>query len=43
MPNGDHVATGVHRDPFNELEVDALVAEPGGGQHRVPCYRAGRN
>lgn len=34
-------ATGAHRDPFNELEVDALVDEPGGGRRRVPCFWAG--
>ncbi len=34
-------ATGAHRDPFNELEVDAMVDEPGGGRRRVPCFWAG--
>ena len=33
----------IHKDPFNDLEVDALVDEPGGVMHRVPCFWAGGN
>ena len=34
-------ASANHRDPFNDLEVDALVNEPDGIQRRVPCFWAG--
>lgn len=34
-------AKSAHKDPFNDLEVDVLVDEPGGVMHRVPCFWSG--
>ena len=36
-------ANSAHKDPFNDLEVDVLVDEPGGVKHRVPCFWSGAN
>ncbi len=36
-------ANRAHKDPFNDLEVDVLVDEPGGVKHRVPCFWSGGN
>jgi hypothetical protein len=36
-------ANSSHKDPFNDLEVDVLVDEPGGVIHRVPCFWSGGN
>ena len=36
-------ADRAHKDPFNDLEVDVLVDEPGGVMHRVPCFWSGGN
>ena len=36
-------ANSTHKDPFNDLEVDVLVDEPGGVMHRVPCFWSGGN
>ncbi len=30
-----------YKDPFHELQVDALVTDPGGGEQRVPAFWAG--
>ena len=32
-----------HEDPFNDLDVDVIVAEPGGEMHRIPSFWAGGN
>ena len=36
-------ANSAHKDPFNDLEVDVLVDEPGGVKYRVPCFWSGGN
>ena len=32
-----------YADPFNDVEVDVIVADPAGREHRIPAFWAGEN